>query len=98
MSPLLSWNLPVFIKNFLIIVRKSLSKLLDSNREAAQEPCKKAPGRAVLIENNVFEEKPFKTNDELPETSLYYGGEKETDAEHEMRMIRVSQREEMDRL
>lgn len=71
---------------------------MSDDREPAREPRKSAPGRAVLIENSVVEEKPFETNDELPETLLYYGGEKETDAEHEMRMIRISQREEMDRL
>lgn len=52
----------------------------------------------MLIENNVVEEKPFKSNDELPEAELYFGGEKETESEHDLRMIRISQREEMSRL
>lgn len=52
----------------------------------------------MLIENKVVEEKPFMTNDDLPEAELYFGGEKETESEHESRMIRISQREEMSRL
>lgn len=63
-----------------------------------KEPPKNVPGRAVLIENKVIEEKPFATNDELPESELYFGGEKETESEHDLRMIRISQREEMARL
>jgi hypothetical protein len=58
----------------------------------------KIPGKAVLIENKVVEEKPFKTNDELPEAELYFGGERETDNEHHLRMIKISQQEEMARL
>lgn len=58
----------------------------------------KIPGKAVLIENKVVEEKPFNTNDELPEAELYFGGERENDSEHHLRMIRISQREEMARL
>lgn len=45
-----------------------------------------------------MEEKPFFTNDELPMTELYFGGEKETESEHDLRMIRISQKEEMSRL
>lgn len=71
-------------------------KLLDLSTEKI-EP-KPIPGRAVLIENKVVEEKPFMTNDELPETELYFGGERETESEHDSRMIRISQREEMSRL
>lgn len=56
------------------------------------------PGKAVLIKNDVVEEKPFKTNDDLPETELYFGGERETESEHFQRMIRMSQKEEMSRL
>ena len=56
------------------------------------------PGKAVLIKNDVVEEKPFKTNDDLPETELYFGGERETESEHFQRMIRMSQKEEMTRL
>lgn len=52
----------------------------------------------MLIENKVVEEKPFLTNDELPEAELYFGGEEETETDHDMRMIRISQREEMTRL
>lgn len=66
--------------------------------EEKKETPKALPGRAVLIENNVVEEKPFKTNDELPEAELYFGGEKETETEHDLRMIRISQHEEMSRL
>lgn len=58
----------------------------------------KIPGKAVLIENHVVEEKPFATNDELPEAELYFGGERESDSEHHLRMIRLSQQEEMSRL
>lgn len=71
-------------------------KLLDLSTEKI-EP-KPIPGRAVLIENKVVEEKPFMTNNELPETELYFGGERETESEHDSRMIRISQREEMSRL
>lgn len=56
------------------------------------------PGKPVLIKNDVVEEKPFKTNDDLPETELYFGGERETESEHFQRMIRMSQKEEMTRL
>ena len=59
---------------------------------------KPVPGRAVLIENNVVEEKPFETNDSLPEAELYFGGEKETETERDLRIIHISQREEMSRL
>ena len=76
--------------------KQSQSKLLEETKEK-REP-KKIPGRAVVIENKVIEEKPFSTNDELPQTELYFGGEKETESEHELRMIRISQREEMSRL
>lgn len=72
-------------------------KLLDTS-DARKEPSKPIPGRAVLIENKVVEEKPFLTNDELPEAELYFGGEKETETEHDLRMIRISQREELSRL
>lgn len=71
-------------------------KLLETP-EDKKEPTK-VPGRAVLIENKVVEEKPFITNDELPEAELYFGGEKETESEHDLRMIKISQREEMSRL
>lgn len=56
------------------------------------------PGKAVLIKNDVIEEKPFKTNEDLPEAELYFGGERETESEHFQRMIRMSQKEEMTRL
>lgn len=52
----------------------------------------------MLIENNVVEEKPFETNDSLPEAELYFGGDKETETERDLRIIRISQREEMSRL
>lgn len=69
----------------------------DKNPEPSK-PSKPIPGRAVLIENKVVEEKPFLTNDELPEAELYFGGEKETESEHDLRMIKISQQEEMSRL
>lgn len=69
-----------------------------SNEKKDQNTPMKIPGKAVLIENKVVEEKPFKTNDELPEAELYFGGERETDNEHHQRMIRISQQEEMARL
>jgi hypothetical protein len=56
------------------------------------------PGRAVLIENNVVEEKPFSTNEELPEAELYFQGNMETEQDRDLRLMRVSQREEMTRL
>lgn len=77
-------------------MNKSQSKLLEDSKE--RKEAVKVPGRAVLIENKVVEEKPFLTNDELPEAELFFGGEKETESEHELRMIRISQREEMSRL
>ncbi len=67
-----------------------------SVKENQQQLC--IPGKAVLIENKVVEEKPFVTNDELPETELYFGGSKETESEHLQRMIRISQQEELIRL
>lgn len=70
----------------------------DNNSSSKENQQSRIPGKAVLIENNVVEEKPFKTNDELPETELYFGGEKETESEHHLRMIRISQREELSRL
>lgn len=69
----------------------------DKNLEPSK-PSKPIPGRAVLIENKVVEEKPFLTNDELPEAEMYFGGEKETESEHDLRMIKISQQEEMSRL
>lgn len=74
-----------------------ISRKLLETPEDKKEPVK-VPGRAVLIENKVVEEKPFLTNDELPEAELYFGGEKETESEHDLRMIKISQREEMSRL
>jgi hypothetical protein len=71
---------------------------IDNNKEHDKKDGPKIPGKAVLIENNVVEERPFKTNDELPEAQLFFGGERESDDEHHMRMIRISQREEMARL
>jgi hypothetical protein len=68
------------------------------SNETLKEPTRPLPGRAVLIENKVVEEKPFMTNDELPESELYFGGEKETETEHDLRMLKISQREEMARL
>lgn len=87
----------VFFKNCLKNPsNKFQSKLLEDPSEK-REPAK-VPGRAVLIENKVVEEKPFFTNDELPEAELYFGGEKETESEHDLRMIKISQQEEMSRL
>lgn len=68
----------------------------DSDNNKTKES--RIPGKAVLIENKVVEEKPFKSNDELPETELYFGGERETESEHHLRMIRISQKEELSRL
>lgn len=76
--------------------QKETSEEKKENPDEKKE--KPVPGRAVLIENNVVEEKPFKTNDELPEAELYFGGEKETESERDIRMIRISQLEEMSRL
>lgn len=70
----------------------------DNKNSSKENQQSRIPGKAVLLENNVVEEKPFKTNDELPETELYFGGEKETESEHDQRMIRISQREELSRL
>lgn len=70
----------------------------EKSNETVKESPRPLPGRAVLIENKVVEEKPFMTNDELPESELYFGGEKETETEHDLRMLRISQREEMARL
>lgn len=80
------------------IVTEEDSKSMTENDNKIKEKC--LPGKAVLIENKVVEEKPFKTNDELPETELYFGGEneRETESEHHLRMIRISQQEEMSRL
>lgn len=84
-------------KCFLKTCLKSDSQQLSS--KLLEEPkAERIPGRAVLIANNVVEEKPFFTNDELPTAELYFGGEKETESEHDLRMIRISQREEMSRL
>ncbi|XP_070495592.1 PRKCA-binding protein isoform X1 [Chironomus tepperi] len=69
-----------------------------SSEKKDQNTSMKIPGKAVLIDNKVVEEKPFQTNDELPEAELYFGGERETDTEHHQRMIRISQQEEMARL
>lgn len=74
-------------------IQRKLLEAPEIKKEAA-----KVPGGAVLIENKVVEEKPFITNDELPEAELYFGGEKETESEHDLRMIKISQREEMSRL
>ena len=53
----------------------------------------------MVLDNPVVEEKPFYSNTDLPDAELYFGGDKgETDAEHDLRMIYYSQREEMDRL
>lgn len=92
-----------FVKSFFSNIQKSFkSKLLETPVEnkvrEEKKPTPSIPGRAVLIENNVVEEKPFRTNDELPEAELYFGGEKETETERDLRMIRISQREEMSRL
>lgn len=70
----------------------------DNKNSCKENNQSRIPGKAILIENNVVEEKPFKTNDELPETELYFGGEKETESEHDLRMIRISQQEELSRL
>lgn len=44
-------------------------------------------------------DKAFPNVAELPEPELYFGGDKgETETEHDLRMIRVSQKEEMQRL
>jgi len=89
----------LFLETF---IRKLLDDVGDANNNkettAVAEPMK-IPGKAVqLIDNNVVEEKPFYCNDELPETELYFGGEKETESERDIRLIRISQREEMARL
>lgn len=83
-------------ENFRLFVYETL--LYKMKRREKKEGAKPIPGRAVLIENKIIEEKPFLTNDELPEAELYFGGEKETESEHDLRMIRISQREEMSRL
>jgi hypothetical protein len=70
----------------------------DNKNSSKENNQSRIPGKPVLIENNVVEEKPFKTNDELPETELYFGGEKETESEHDQRMIRINQQEELSRL
>lgn len=70
----------------------------NNNSSKKNQQSRIMPGKAVLIENKVIEEKPFITNDELPETELYFGGERETESEHHQRMIRISQQEELSRL
>lgn len=75
------------------------SEELKDKTETPTPAKKKIPGKAVqLIDNNVVEEKPFVTNDDLPEAELYFGGEFENDSEHHQRMIKLSQQEEMSRL
>lgn len=91
-------SIPVYSQTILTKHSKNSKRKLLEAPEEKKETTKPIPGRAVLIENNVVEEKPFKTNDELPEAELYFGGEKETESEHDLRMIRISQREEMSRL
>jgi hypothetical protein len=55
--------------------------------------------KRIKRNKNQSEEKPFLKNDELPEAELYFGGDKgETETEHDLRMIRYSQREEIERL
>lgn len=79
-------------------VKKTDSRDNNNGEKKDQVSPRKLPGKAVLIENKVIEEKPFKTNDELPEAELYFGGERENDSEHHLRMIKISQQEEMARL
>lgn len=55
---------------------------------------KSLPGKAIQI----IEEKPFKSNDELPESELYFGGDKEPESERDLRLIKICQDEEMKRL
>jgi hypothetical protein len=98
MEPFFSFSFEFWWKLFLQKFETPQRKLLETPEEKPEKPSKPLPGRAVLIENNVVEEKPFKSNDELPEAELYFGGEKETETERDLRMIRISQREEMSRL
>jgi hypothetical protein len=61
-------------------------------KDFVKEQLRPLPGRACKI----VEQNPFKRNDELPETDLYFGGQSET--EHDLRILKISQREEMARL
>lgn len=54
----------------------------------------KIPGKAVQL----IDEKPFKSNDEMPEAELYFGGEREPESERDLRLIKICQQEEMKRL
>lgn len=55
--------------------------------------------RLLGKEDKLKLDKAFPNVAELPEPELYFGGDKgETETEHDLRMIRVSQKEEMQRL
>lgn len=78
---------------------ETAKKVENSSENATHK--KPLPGKAVKIVEE--EEKPFKTNDELPEAELYYGGElgdkePESESERDMRLIKICQGEEMKRL
>lgn len=73
----------------------------EEENSSENPPNKKTlPGKAVQI----TEEKPFMSNDELPEAELYYGGElgddkePESETERDMRLMKICQAEEMKRL
>lgn len=78
---------------------ETAQKVENSSENAIQK--KTLPGKAVQIVAD--EEKPFKTNDELPEAELYFGGEvgdkePESESERDMRLMKICQDEEMKRL
>lgn len=59
-----------------------------------EENSKKLPGKAVQM----IDEVPFKTNNELPEAELYFGGDREPESVRDLRLMKICQQEEMKRL